>query len=142
MPIIPKHDFAHCLEVFWTQFPLQGLFIQEDASKALPSPGQHTNFGAKITWPSILRLLTPQHKLLFFIRHGEAVSNAVQASVGELAWASVATGCTWHNDSSGEALRLYDPSLTARGEEQVNRPYPPPLSLPQPTHTPPPGDCS
>ncbi len=50
---------------------------------------------------------------------GEAVSNAVQAAVGELAWTSVATACTWNNESSGETLRLFDPDLTARGEKQV-----------------------
>ena len=50
---------------------------------------------------------------------GEAVSNAVQAAVGELAWASVATACTWKNETSQEALRLFDPDLTALGEEQV-----------------------
>lgn len=50
---------------------------------------------------------------------GEAVSNAVQATVGELAWASVATACSWKNDSSGEVLRLFDPDLTARGRRQV-----------------------
>lgn len=42
-----------------------------------------------------------------------------QAQVGELAWASVATACSWHNRSSGETLRLYDPLLTERGVDQV-----------------------
>ena len=50
---------------------------------------------------------------------GEAVSNAVQAAVGELAWASVATACTWKNETSQETLRLFDPNLTAQGVEQV-----------------------
>ena len=97
----------------------QGLFVQENASAALASPGQHPGFGAKTSWPSILKLLRPDRKLIYLIRHGEAVSNAVQAAVGELAWSSVATACEWENRTSGQILRLFDPSLTSRGEQQV-----------------------
>ena len=50
---------------------MQGLFIQEDASAALPAPGQHANFGAQVSWQQIHRLITPGRKLLLLIRHGD-----------------------------------------------------------------------
>jgi len=99
---------------------VQGFFSQEDASKALKIPGQQPDFGAKRPWPEILQQLQPGRKLIYLIRHGEAVSNAVQAAVGELAWMSVATACYWTNETSGEAVRLFDPDLTERGRNQVH----------------------
>ena len=98
---------------------VQGLFIQEDASRALKVPGQQPRFGVKASWPALLQQLKPGRKLIHLIRHGEAVSNAVQAAVGELAWASVATECYWMNETSGVAVRLFDPDLTERGRHQV-----------------------
>lgn len=50
---------------------LQGLFAQEDASAALPAPGQHPNFGALVSWQHIHSLVTPGRKLLLLLRHGE-----------------------------------------------------------------------
>lgn len=58
-------------------------------------------------------------KLVFLIRHGEAVSNAVQSYVGLETWQSVTTQCSWKNSSSGEELQLYDPPLTEKGQLQV-----------------------
>jgi len=98
---------------------IKGFFSQEDASKALKIPGQQPDFGAKRPWPEILQQLQPGRKLIYLIRHGEAVSNAVQAAVGELAWMSVATACYWTNETSGEAVRLFDPDLTERGRNQA-----------------------
>ncbi len=57
---------------------VQGLFVQEDADKALESPGQHENFGALKSWDHIHGLLDHDTKLLFLIRHGEAWSNRVR----------------------------------------------------------------
>ncbi len=100
---------------------LQGFFIQEDATKALKIPGQQPSFGAQRPWPEILQQLKPGRKLIYLIRHGEAVSNAVQAAVGELAWPSIATACYWTNKTGGESLRIFDPDLTERGRDQVGR---------------------
>ena len=99
---------------------VQGLFVQEKKSAALSAPGQHPDFGAKQPWPEVLTHVTGgRRKMLYLIRHGEAVSNAVQAYVGEKAWKSVSAECSWKNQSSGETLQLYDPSLTVRGQIQV-----------------------
>lgn len=98
---------------------LQGIFCQEQSSAELEKPGQHPSFGALLPWPEILQHVTSGRKLLLLIRHGEAVSNAVQAYVGNMAWRTVSSQCVWNNASSQEDLQLFDPSLTDAGRTQV-----------------------
>lgn len=98
---------------------LQDLFIQEKSSAKLERPGQHRNFGALKPWSEILEQIEPSRKLLFLIRHGEAMHNVIQAYVGEEEWTKVTEGCSWKNESSGETFQLFDPPLTENGVAQV-----------------------
>jgi hypothetical protein len=62
----------------------QGLFVQEDAGRALREPGQHDNFGALKSWDYIHSLLDHETRLLLLIRHGEAWSNRVHPALPPL----------------------------------------------------------
>ena len=102
---------------------MQDLFIQEDPSTKLDTPGQQPNFGALLPWAQILDKLDANRKLLLLVRHGEAMHNVIQAYVGEDEWKRVTEQCTWTNGSSGETFQLFDPPLTENGVAQVRSSY-------------------
>ena len=93
--------------------PVTNLFVQESAAAALPAGGQHEAFGARLPWPTVharLRACGHACKLLLLVRHGQAVSNAVEDQVGHAEWdADIGKRCEY------EGGRLYDAPLTDNG---------------------------
>uniref|UniRef100_A0A7S3R9Z3 Phosphoglycerate mutase-like protein n=1 Tax=Dunaliella tertiolecta TaxID=3047 RepID=A0A7S3R9Z3_DUNTE len=102
----------------WTS-PL-GYFVQERASKQLPGPGQHFKFGALKPWEEIRELVQndPDSKLLLLIRHGQALSNALQEKLGPDAWTETESKCNY-TDTNGDVYNLFDAELTNMGVEQA-----------------------
>eukprot|EP00884_Botryococcus_braunii_P002960 jgi/Botrbrau1/12665/Bobra.67_1s0029.2 len=98
---------------------IAGLFVQEDADRALEAPGQHDNFGALRSWDYIHSLLDHETRLLLLIRHGEAWSNRVQAEVGRQEWKEVGTQCRYYNETLRESFSIFDPELTDEGAGQA-----------------------
>ncbi|KAL6753985.1 histidine phosphatase superfamily [Haematococcus lacustris] len=96
-----------------------GYFIQERASKQLPGPGQHFQFGALKSWETILQTVkdTPDTKLLLLIRHGQAVSNWLQEQLGPDVWFDVEQTCSY-KDKNDTVWGVFDAELTQQGEEQ------------------------
>lgn len=97
--------------------PVTGLFVQENASAALAAPGQHPSFGATAPWPAIRAAASAgvDRRLFFFIRHGQADSNVVQAAVGQVAWdGGVGQKCGY------KGVRLFDAALTRAGAAQAS----------------------
>lgn len=109
------HHHREALPCFST--PIPGLFVQERAAAALPAPGQHPAFGAVLPWADIKAkavACAPSCRLLFFIRHAQAVSNAVAAAVGVDVWESdIAHRCAFNGTT------LFDAELTAVGRAQA-----------------------
>lgn len=97
-----------------------GLFIQERASKQLPGPGQHFSFGALVDWAEIHQLLqdTPESKLVFLIRHGQAVSNFLSDSLGPDIWFNLESRCSY-TDDNGTYWGIFDADLTDLGEAEA-----------------------
>ncbi|KAF5829717.1 hypothetical protein DUNSADRAFT_15582 [Dunaliella salina] len=102
----------------WTA-PL-GYFVQERASKQLPGPGQHFKFGALRPWEEIIELVQndPNSKLLLLVRHGQALSNALQEKLGPDAWTETESKCNY-TDNDGTFYNLFDAELTSLGVEQA-----------------------
>lgn len=96
-----------------------GFFIQERASKQLPGPGQHFQFGALKNWEDIHEYVstTPNTKLLLLVRHGQALSNWLQETLGPDEWWKVEDKCTYDN-RNGTVYGVFDAELTPLGEEQ------------------------
>lgn len=97
-----------------------GLFIQERASKQLPGPGQHFSFGALVSWDSIHALLdsNPDSKLVFLIRHGQAVSNFLSDSLGPDVWFTLESQCSY-TDDNGTFWGIFDADLTDLGKDEA-----------------------
>ena len=97
--------------------PHVGLFRQEDASTALPTPGQHPSFGALVPWAEVrarAAACAPGCRLIFLVRLAQAVSNVVQAAVGAAVWDSdVGRRCAFNGST------LFDAELTRLGREQA-----------------------
>lgn len=97
--------------------PHVGLFTQENASTALPAPGQHPDFGALVPWAGVrarAAACAPTCRLIFLVRHAQAVSNVVQAAVGSAVWESdVARRCSYNGST------LFDAELTQLGRDQA-----------------------
>ncbi|EFJ52590.1 hypothetical protein VOLCADRAFT_103079 [Volvox carteri f. nagariensis] len=98
-----------------------GLFIQERASKQLPGPGQHFSFGALVTWDRIHEMLDdlPDAKLVFLIRHGQAVSNYLSDFLGPDEWFKWETKCSYH-DANGTFWGIFDADLTDLGKAEAD----------------------
>ncbi|KXZ49379.1 hypothetical protein GPECTOR_21g605 [Gonium pectorale] len=98
-----------------------GLFIQERASKQLPGPGQHFSFGALVGWDRIHQLLDnlPNSKLIFVIRHGQAVSNYLSDALGPDEWFKWESKCAY-NDNNGTEWGIFDADLTALGSDEAH----------------------
>ncbi|KAG2487444.1 hypothetical protein HYH03_014011 [Edaphochlamys debaryana] len=97
-----------------------GLFIQERASKQLPGPGQHFSFGALVTWDRVHDVLRglPNAKLIFLVRHGQAVSNFLSDSLGPDEWFKWETKCAY-NDNNGTEWGIFDADLTSLGTAEA-----------------------
>ncbi|PNW82765.1 hypothetical protein CHLRE_06g293150v5 [Chlamydomonas reinhardtii] len=97
-----------------------GLFIQERASKQLPGPGQHFSFGALVTWDVIHQTLDqlPDSKLIFLIRHGQAVSNYLSDTLGPDEWFKWETKCGYSDNAT--SWNLFDADLTDLGEAEAD----------------------
>jgi broad specificity phosphatase PhoE len=99
--------------------PFTGLFAQEAGDHATLAPGvrQHPAFGARVPWPDVharLAACGPACRLLLLVRHGEATSNAVQATVGPREWnLRVGRKCSYRG------VPLWDAPLTAVGGAQA-----------------------
>lgn len=98
----------------------KGLFIQERASKQLPGPGQHFNFGALQPWEDILntQLNHTSRKLLLVVRHGQAVSNWLEDALGPDEWYNVEQTCSYEA-KDGKTWGIFDAELTELGQEQA-----------------------
>mmetsp|Transcript_13165 Transcript_13165/g.23201 ORF Transcript_13165/g.23201 Transcript_13165/m.23201 type:complete len:351 (+) Transcript_13165:85-1137(+) len=96
-----------------------GFFIQERASKQLPGPGQHFQFGALQQWEAILETVQsiPDAKLLLLVRHGQALSNWLQDTLGPDIWFGVEDKCTY-DDKNGTVYGVFDAELTDLGQDQ------------------------
>mmetsp|Transcript_32937 Transcript_32937/g.72765 ORF Transcript_32937/g.72765 Transcript_32937/m.72765 type:complete len:349 (+) Transcript_32937:2382-3428(+) len=97
-----------------------GLFIQERASKQLPGPGQHFQFGALVTWDQIHAKLDadPDAKLLLVVRHGQAISNWLSDTLGPDEWFVVEETCNY-TDKNGTTYGVFDADLTDMGEREA-----------------------
>eukprot|EP00891_Asterochloris_glomerata_P004955 jgi/Astpho2/4955/fgenesh1_pg.00070_%23_16_t len=93
---------------------------EERASKGLPQPGQHAQFGAVKPWHSILSRLEghPNRKLLFLIRHGQAWSNYLEEVLGPDLWYGVESKCSF-TTGNGTEYKVFDADLTEAGEQQA-----------------------
>lgn len=114
--VTATHSPRHATPCFHT--PATGLFVQENATTALPGPGgQHPRFGAVVPWADIrarAAACAPACRLVYLVRHAQAASNVVQARVGPAAWEGhVGRRCRWGG------VRLFDAPLTALGRAQA-----------------------
>lgn len=120
---VPEHSISkHSHSVDKHKHPFRspvGFFIQERASKQLPGPGQHFQFGALQPWEAILETVqnTTEAKLLLLVRHGQAVSNWLQDSLGPDLWFEVEEKCSY-DDKNGTIYGVFDAELTDLGQEQ------------------------
>lgn len=98
-----------------------GLFIQERASKQLPGPGQHFSFGALRPWEDILGMLEEREdrKLVFLVRHGQAISNWLSEELGPDEWYKVEQTCAY-DAGNGTVHNVFDAELTNLGEDQAH----------------------
>lgn len=122
--------------VFWAQTDLEGphkppkkfhfkaprgIFIQERASKQLPGPGQHFSFGALVPWEQIHAMLnddTTDSKLLLLVRHGQAISNWLDDTLGPDDWFQMEGQCAY-TDSNGTTYDIFDADLTDMGRNEA-----------------------
>ncbi|KAL0043103.1 hypothetical protein WJX79_009341 [Trebouxia sp. C0005] len=98
--------------------PVDGYFIQERASRALPEPGQHKNFGALVPWDQVTAKLNAETKLLFLIRHGQAWSNYLEEVLGPDLWYGVVSKCGF-TTGNGTDYQIFDAELTDAGQAQA-----------------------
>lgn len=99
----------------------EGIFIQERASKQLPGPGQHFSFGALKPWDDILSMITEDSKLVFLVRHGQAISNYLSDTLGPDIWFDVEETCEYHETTeNGTTWKIFDAELTDLGEQQAS----------------------
>nr|QOL01232.1 putative extracellular protein TR9_040 [Trebouxia lynnae] len=98
--------------------PVDGYFIQERASRGLPEPGQHKNYGALVPWDQIVSKVNAETKLLFLIRHGQAWSNYLEEVLGPDLWYGVVSKCGF-TTGNGTDYQIFDAELTDVGQAQA-----------------------